>query len=234
MSFPYEDTHPLEDWIGWEKLQELDRDNLTPQEEVEKSELQKYLVEFVTTSIPKALIKRVCSSPDFVAVCLIQSGVWDLSWQNELSQLRDGRFIMRSWRNTETEITETYCSSLDFDLRQELDNLRREGFNLRRDDNKNPNLETGNEYARQSTIYIAVEDDVEWLGIPRYEGETGVYKNNAANRILLLEDAWHYCLNDLHPKYEGKELPKPERDALAECLTEILTQRRDYPIKLIS
>ncbi|MCQ3974270.1 MAG: hypothetical protein DPW09_12555 [Anaerolineae bacterium] len=119
MSFPYEAKFPPEDWIGRNRLEELQRDNLTRQEEVEKSELQQYLVEFVTTSIPKALINRVCSSSDFVAVCLITSGIWDLEWQNELTQLQDGSFMMRHWLNQEQELTESYSSPLGFDLRQE-------------------------------------------------------------------------------------------------------------------
>ncbi len=90
-------------------------------------------------------------------------------------------------------VTEIRAAIPDFDLKQELECLRKEGFNLRSWDNRNPDLDTGEEM-RSGRLYLAVGTDMEWLACPRLgvprEAEYSKYKNNAANRIFLVDLAW--------------------------------------------
>jgi hypothetical protein len=118
-----------------------------------------------------------------VAICVHQSGAWELTGQGELVQLDDGSFLAQSWyeNGSKSELSERRHINLDIDLRSEFAHLKSARFKLRSMLNKNPNLATKTEYGRVAYLYIVVGNEAEWLGFPRHI--EGVYENNALNRI---------------------------------------------------
>ncbi len=185
MHFPYAYGTPPESWPGWDTLKSLDRDDLTPQEQEEKHALYyDQMMEFQETYPQKAIVEYACSSPDIAAVCVI---IFGSLAQTEFTQFQDGTFLLAGWDCYRDKVIEMRSAIPDFDLRRELESLRKEGFNLRSDDNRNPDLDSGTEM-RYRSVYLAVGSDIEWMTCPVIGA--GRYKNNAINRIFLVDLAW--------------------------------------------
>lgn len=176
MSFPYKGKSPPENWEGWQKLK---RDDLATEEiKALMAEIGKFNLE----SIYQSLVQKLASFPEFEAICLIKSGAWGYEFQDEIIQLEDGVFLHRSWDDNTNLVEQKSLSEIDLDLRAEIIHLRGEGLHIQNSGkNKNPELKSGLEL-RGSTIFLAVDNDFEWLSWPK--PGNGIYKNCAPNRIF--------------------------------------------------
>ena len=177
MTFPYKEKSPPEDWEGWQKLERGD----LAAEEVKV--LMAEINEFNLESIFQSLVQELASSPEFTAICLIKSGAWGYVFQDEIIQLKDGVFMHRRWDDNTSTVKQRSLSGIKLDLRAEIANLREEGLYMQNSgENKNPELKSGLELGRGSTIFLAVDTDFEWLTWPK--PGNGIYKNCAPNRIF--------------------------------------------------
>ncbi len=151
MSLPYEFKMPPDSWIGWQRYNELsDRgddynfmDHLTSQEQDEFGKLVKYIQTFQKESVPNAIIEKSCSSPDFIAVCVVMGGAFDVDWQEELIQRKDGSYLHSEWVSPTLETSQKVRADLQLDLPAELEMLRNGNYDLRGEFNRNQELETG-------------------------------------------------------------------------------------------
>ena len=177
MSFPYKEKSPPENWEGWHKLK---RDDLTAKEvKALMAEISRLNLE----SISQSLVQKLASSPEFKAICLIKSGAWGYEFQDEIIQLEDGKFLHQSWNDNTNLVEQKSLSEIDLDLQAEITHLRGEGLYIQNSgENKNPELKSGLELGRGSTIFLAVDNDFEWLTWPK--PGNGIYKNCAPNRIF--------------------------------------------------
>lgn len=133
--------------------------------------------------ILRQLVEKCTSNDDYSAVCMIEEGAWGIGEQREVVQLKDGTSLIQSWTDpSKNPFSDVNTVHLELDLVQEFMALKSGQFVLRSALNKNPDLNTREEFARIGYLYMAVDSEAGWLIFPRQIID-GVYENNALNRI---------------------------------------------------